>query len=796
MAETLSWWLIVQLLGVLAFPLTWLLFRNLADGGYAFSKVIGLLLVGYVYWLSGSAGILPNERLSIVLVALAVGIAGAVIAWRQRAELAALIHRRWPVFLAADAVFLAFLAATALLRSYMPEIDGTEKPMDFAFLNAALRADSFPPEDPWLAGHGISYYYFGHLMVAMMVKLSGVAPAVGYNLGVALVAALAATAMFGLVWNLVARVRPTAAYAVGAGAVVLLLLVSNWEGLFELLAIHDLMPGWLFSFLDIDGLSAAATSSTWYPDEFWFWWRASRIVSGWTIREFPFFSFLLGDLHAHVMAMPFFIAACAFAYNLTQRRMALNQQTWLLMPGTLMLGALLLGSLIFLNAWDMPTAAFVIGLTVLIANLRAGLTPARALLGTIGFMLPFVFFALILFSPFLNSYGSAAKFIAPVMVTRSPEYVVEADMASDPVHLLIAWGALFWLVALFLGVSLVQSRPENLRSWLAPLAPILALLTAWAGAVIYDAGFGGLIDEVGERGSAWISLAILAALFWAAGAAVLARLSSWMEDQSSLVFALSLVVAGVLLILGSELFYVEEFAAARLNTVFKLSFQAWILLAAGTAYGLFHAWQTVTLPRPAVPRRLPAFVPRLAYGGLAAITVLFLAAALVYPVISTANRSEGLTKDQTLDGLAFIRDLRPDEYAAVAWLDENVEGAAVILEAPGPDWGEHARISWRTGLPTVIGWPVHEYIWRGSWGPQDGREADVNSIYISDEAPRVMELLRQYGVEYIVVGAAEQSLYGADVSTKFDQTMEEVARFGGLTIYRVPEEESPGVFQP
>ena len=330
--------------------------------------------------------------------------------------------QRWKHFLAVDALFLVAFAVAAFLRSYVPEIDGTEKPMDFAFVNATLRADSFPPEDPWLAGHGISYYYFGHLITAMAIKLTAVTPAVGYNLGLTLTAALATVVCFGLVWNLLTLAgKGRQAYVFGGIGVVLVLFLANWEGLFELLAVHNLMPGWLYSFLDIDGLDGDKESSSWYPTEFWFWWRASRIVSGWTIREFPFFSFMLGDLHAHVMALPFFVTTLGATLALMQSRMALDWRSWQVAPLATLLLALLTGSLIFLNAWDFPTALVVVALGAAFVNLRSGLSPPQVLLATGTFVASVAAVGLLLFSPFLSSYGSAAKFIAPIMVTPEPD---------------------------------------------------------------------------------------------------------------------------------------------------------------------------------------------------------------------------------------------------------------------------------------------------------------------------------------------------------------------------------------
>ncbi|HEX5939314.1 MAG TPA: DUF2298 domain-containing protein, partial [Dehalococcoidia bacterium] len=600
----------------------------------------------------------------------------------------------------------------------------------------------------------------------------------------------------GLVWNLVTLAgRRRLAYVGGAAAVLFLLFLANWEGLFEFLAVHNAMPGWLYDFLDIDGLDGPKDSGSWYPTEFWFWWRASRIVSGWTIREFPFFSYLLGDLHAHVLALPFFITSIAFALNLFRQPLALGWSTWKQHPLPLVGAALLVGSLIFLNAWDFPTIAFVLGLVAVAVNLRYGLKPQFAVRSAAAFLLPLLALALVLYVPFLTSFGSAAKFIAPVMVTNSPSYVVEQDMASHPVHLLIAWGPLLWLVGLFLAGSLLLSRSVDRRNWQLAAAPLIVIIPIWAGAVIFDSGLVGLLDEIAERGVAWLSFILLAVLFVAAGAAALARLRD-PDEETPILFALGLAWTGLFLILGSEFFYVEEFAAARLNTVFKLSFQAWLLLAASSAFGICYLW----LNRAGLGISLPRWQFTLSaghvYRGLAVASLVFVAAALVYPVIATANRTEGLTRSQTLDGLEYVRDLQPNEYEAVAWLRDNVDGNPVILEAPGPDWGHNARISWRTGLPTVIGWPSHEFIWRGTWSPQAGREADVNSIYISDDQQRVEELLDKYDVRYIVVGSPEQALYGIDVLTKFDSVAEPVASFGTLTIYAVQPSSAEVTIRP
>src|SRR4030042_2992197 len=153
MPESLLWWAAVQLVGVAVTPIALALFRWLPDRGYVFGKSLGLLLVAYVLWVGGLTGVLPNERFSILGIVLALAVVSAGVTWRTRAELDAYPRRQWAYILFAEVLFAVTFATAAVLRSYAPDLASGEKPMNFAFLNALLRADSFPPQDPWLSGH-------------------------------------------------------------------------------------------------------------------------------------------------------------------------------------------------------------------------------------------------------------------------------------------------------------------------------------------------------------------------------------------------------------------------------------------------------------------------------------------------------------------------------------------------------------------------------------------------------------------------------------------------------------------
>jgi YYY domain-containing protein len=393
--QLLAWWLALQLVALVALPFTLRLLRFLPDRGLAFARPVGLLLTVYLFWLLTSLGVIQNTRAQIVFVLLLVAGLSLVLLSRDRslyAELAA----RWRLLLVVEGLFLVAFTLFGVFRAYNPDIAATEKPMEFAFINAILRSKTFPPHDPWLSGYSISYYYLGYVMVAMLTKLSGLASDYTFNLAGVTLFALTVTGAFGVTYNLVAAAQDDRSAvgqatrfvvsrigtAIGLLASLLVALMGNLEGIFELVRAHGGGSEALWRWLDVKNLRATPPSATWYPDDMWWWWRASRVIhdrdalgqSMEVIDEFPFFSFLLGDNHPHVLTLPFVLLALALALNVLLSRFTAQQVTGhegegtglgqglvgflhSLWPGGLLdwlLWGLCLGAIGFLNTWDLP----------------------------------------------------------------------------------------------------------------------------------------------------------------------------------------------------------------------------------------------------------------------------------------------------------------------------------------------------------------------------------------------------------------------------------------------------------
>jgi YYY domain-containing protein len=708
----------MQVVGLAALPFCLLLFRRLPDRGYTLSKAFALLLVGYLFWIGNIVHILPNTRAGISIVLFILLGISALVFWRRRDDLLAFVRERWWLIVATEIVFFLTFITAAYLRSYVSDLGGTEKPMDFMFLNAVIRGKHFPPPDPWLAGKNVSYYYFGYLLVSVMTRLSALAPSVGFNLGLAMIVALAVVGVFGLVYNLAAPREeratqggpgtPAAGFAAavlwrpmicGLIAGFLLAVIGNLEGLLEALAAHGSGAHGFWSWVNIDhqDLLIPYHSTHWYPDHFWFWWRATRILdNGVGIHEFPFFSFLLGDLHPHVMSIPFVLLALGVAQLFLRTDEPLDLVVWLERPFSLAAFAIILGALAFLNTWDMPTMAFVIALTALLRNrLLAEKWSWGIVVDTAGFLAPLFFCAMLAYVPFFfRGFQSQASGFKAV-----------SGPGTGLFHLLLLWGPFAVLVLPYAVWRLRQSdAPITWRAVAWSLAPAAAIVVLWAFWDIFAKLFGGLpsalqpnkaADGLGarlaDRGWNWLTALVLAGslgLLVLALAREVENSKRSIEERLSHIMALALSATAALLILGVEFLFIKDTFDSRMNTIFKLYYQSWLLLSVAGGFALFELARGWRLPRPRAPQG-SSLTLNLTAWSLGEFTVLGLTIA-------------GLGVGISLGGDGFTRVIGATVGGSLFF---GMSAAAVLL--------------WRSSAPrletnsTTLARPL---TWRAAWG--------------------------------------------------------------------------------
>jgi YYY domain-containing protein len=738
--DALAFFVLVEVVGLAALPLAALAFGRLPGAGLGFAKPLGLLLIAWAVWMAASVTPVPYGTATILMAAALLAFAGALAAARQRALSARLAEpgegwwarrraqwlgaralpredpARLRLWIGSEVMFAVAFAAMALLVAYSPDVWGTEKPMDMAFITAANASDSFPPHDPWMSGEDLNYYYLGHLVMAMVIDVTGIRPDEGYNLALALLAALTATAVFTLAGTLWAAARPRLSgvrggpVLVGVTAVVVCVVLGNLAGVREWLDASE-PPG------DYD------------------WFAPSRVIEG-TITEFPWFSFLLGDLHAHVLALPFTVVALAFALQVAIA--GPRGDAVLRGVAEALAAGLAVGVLYAVNSWSYPvTAGLLVGAVLIwLRDPRsAGARPyAIAWLGLV------LLAGIVLVLPFWLEFDPAARGIA-LVEERQPFLPFMGDTG-------LLYGIFAGLLAAAFAARVLTTR-----------RPLRTFVWGLVGAVFA----GSLLAPVDLAGVA----ALAALLAIAVGAMLSPRL------QAPERFLWLLVSGGVACLVIPELVYVRDaFDGSdlfRMNTVFKLGYQAWLLLAVAAACAL--PWASAHLPRRAWPF----------WAALAAILLLL---GLVYPYAGTYARKGAFGRSPTLDGLAWLRSSSPGDPAAMAWLRANSPGHAVVLEAVGDDYSAfgHGRISTFTGRATVLGWAGHELQWDHEPGT---RAADVRTLYRTDDLDEARELIGRYGVDYVVHGPIERTTYGDAGLAKWEQLGERVFDEAGTSIWRL-----------
>ncbi len=674
LTEIIVWYALILAIGMAAFPIVSMVCKNISDRGYCISKIAGILILSYLAWILSYP--LSFSRVTVLLALAILCAASLLCIIYGKSE----IHVRRDVIIRNEIVFFVAFIVFLAIRAYGPEIiDFGEKFMDFAFLNAVMRSSHFPPHDPWFAGGLLDfYYYFGYLTVAVPSKISGTSTAVTYNLGLVTFAALAANAAFGIGYDLTKKI------GYGVWTMIFVVFIANAHIVFDMAA--RLWNLRIASHEQIFGL-----------------WESTRIIPD-TINEFPYFSFTFGDLHPHVISIPFQLLLLVLMLNIHRSDESgmriYGEGAVHILAGTL-LSALALGVLFPVNAWDYPTYLIIFASIVLVQQYHAAsLRNAPVPIATVAIL------SVLLFMPFyLDFQGAGASGIGIVYQhTLLPDF--------------IAIFALF----LFLIFSFLFLHSDLDRRYVVALIPVAAL-----------------------------SLIFFQTLIITIPLTLLCTYLLFHDDKKSDRFVMVLVLIGSLLAIFCEIFYLDDHFGApneRMNTVFKLYLQIWILWGIAAGYCMYRSISSLKhASRRSKTIWIVFFCILLTSSGMCSLTI-------------TAERISLDHNPRSLDGTAYLNLSDKGEYLAISWIRREIAGTPVILEAPGGNsYSTDSRVSAFTGLPTLIGWRWHEIMWGRGWDEIGPRVKDTDTIYNTHDVPLAIDLLNKYNVSYIYIGGAERERY-------------------------------------
>ncbi|MFN2216051.1 MAG: DUF2298 domain-containing protein, partial [Anaerolineales bacterium] len=800
----LVWYLFIFVLGVIAYPIVRLAFPGLKDHGYPLSRMVGLLLFAWLSWLAGSLGLTYNRSI-IGLVLLLLVLVGGVLAYRQRKELASELKQRWRYFLLVEILFLSFFLLDLAIRLGNPDLwhpyKGGERPMDFSYFNAVLKSTTFPPYDPWFAGGYINYYYFGYVIVGTPVKLLGIVPSIAYNFILPTLFAIFAVSAFSIGWNLLSKkdedesswnnIFKRPAFLAGGASASAMVLLGNlgiirmfYQGFQRIVAPGgDITSGTVFQHLwwAVQGFAKAiAGSALPYITGDWYW-LPSRVIPAAgdvePITEFPLFTFIYSDLHAHMIALPITILAIAWVISVVH-----SFGKWKDWVGTIIgmgLGAVIIGSLKPTNTWDYYTY-LVLGLLALlygifrspqvkswIAGFPGWINKAITSFIAIGSL---VFLSVLFFVPFSKWYSQAYGSVEYWQYSHTP-------MSSY----LTQWGVFLFLIISWLVWETRQWLAETPLSSLGKLKPYRGLIVAGIFVLIL------MILALLFTGVtiAWLVLPLAA---WAA----VMILRKGMPDSKRMV--LFFVGTAMVLTLVVEIIVLKG-DIGRMNTVFKFYLQAWVLL--GLSAAAAGGWLLTE-----VPKWKPNWQTAWMFVGSA--LVISAGMFLILGGLDKIRDRWVTAAPHTLDSMAYMQyasyadfgqtlDLSQD-YDAIRWMQENIIGSPVIVEANVPEYRWGSRFTIYTGLPGVLGWNWHQRQQRVFVSDQVFRRVEeINNFYLTADPVEAVSFLQKYNVHFIVVGQLERAEYH-DIDSN-DAGIRKFEQFDGVLWLEVYRESDTVIYQ-
>lgn len=681
-----------------------------------------LLLLLAVWGLGHLWGAGPGR--AAVLAWLALGGLAALRAARRGVSVGRILAyrdstggSRLSAQLALDGLTLVLLLGFVAFRRWVPEMttypidsSAAEKFMNMMLFWSSWHAPGLPPEDYWLAGHSVSYYYWGHFHWAWLGRAGGFPAAIALNLALA----RAVTQVFEGAFLLARSLRLPMGWAAACGVAV------GWAG--NPSAVGEWLRTW----------QTSAAGYEWAAYDFW---KPSRAIADSVIGEFPAFSAILGDFHAHHLALPWllgWLALCVSAPRLLEApwkvgRAGIAALLWIAFG----LAAALA------NLWNLSLVAFGAGLLLLWAagrGWRQGVAVAAltALLAV----------AIALGARLLLGGDAQPLPAAGAEGGRLPLAWLPGELRSSCGQLFSMWGLPLAVLALAGGVRAARDPRRGRAAW---------ILAGW-----------GVLALAGALLPSWVGPAVwLAVICWVLG------LATGAGPPLSRAQALVLI-AGCTVVLGLEIVFVDDAYAGeyqRYNSYFKLSYPLWALFTAGAFAAARALWHLPRAPLRAAVRT-----------GL----LLVLASALVYPACAiparllAARRGDDLPRRPTLNAVAFLAHRPPwsEEAPMLEWIRRHVPPGGIVAEGIGDGaYGYGGRVASLAGRPIPLGWAHHERQWRGLRGHELAaeRERAVDGLYRA-ATPEVMRAAAAaLGVEWVLYGIVERERYAAEGGTVLER---------------------------
>ena len=756
------WLLLIELIGISTFVIFLKPFKAIPDKGYSISKPLGILLLSLVTWLISSSKTIPVTETTAILLLIGLAACSALVGTIKWRFIKQIIKHNYRIILLTEAVFLLIYLVFLTIRYLDPGIDHTEQPMDFAFLNASINTLTGQPLDPWFKGEVISYYYFGYWIFGTLTKISQLPSFASYNLALATIPAITGSILFALTAIFLKISRQKFDFRVISCSLIAAacgVFMANLQGILEFFRINSVGSVGFWKKVCIDGMQNPVMTSvdSWRPTDFWWWFKTSRIINyfgptcedeglDYTINEFPFFSYLLGDLHPHVMVTPFFLVFLYLVYDLFKRDVSKRPDVtyW----SKVVLVGSTFGCVCFINMWMLPICASVLLGVCFLKWLSPQPITKITLVKSMSLILGV---SILILLPYVWSFQSSVSGLSRTVYQTST------------IHGIVLWGPLL-ILSLPQVIWNFGTTPIG-KSWKSDIALSLAIAgMPWLIRFLIPA------SNIGLEANSMFSFAIPVTILCLISNLTLLNLVR-REGLSHRNLILSIFSISMLLILVPELFYIGDVYGNRMNTVFKLHYPVWIFLSICSAYSIYQ-WTKGSIRTPKFFKYLYTLI-----ACLMLICAFYYSPAAAMTKISESNISGFRDSDS---------GLKESELSALKFAKSNIDINQGILESVG-EWDGSGFISRNTGIANIVNWPGHQNQWRDSNPEIYQRATDVEIIYSTTNIDQAKSLLYKYEIDFVYIGRQELNQYTNNQLVKFGSMGTLV--FGSMDNIRIIEIE-------
>lgn len=761
MQEIILWILTIQILGLFTFPVCCLFFGKLPDKGYSASKVLAIAILGYAVWMVSLLNIWDYSRVQVLMLLtililielICIKLSILKIPWEW------LKYNKKNLILI-DLIFISSFLMCSFFIAQNPAIELTEQPMDFMILNSIMIIGNLPPEDLWLASYHVNYYYFGHLLVSLVGTLLTTSPSITYNLGLALICASSSVVLYGIAYNCLQLSQARYSRVLALIPPLLIMGAGNQLGLLELFRSINLYSQRLSGWISIENLSYVMNKPfTLFPVEYAWWWRSSRIINDsdnngvvldYTITEFPIFSFLIGDLHAHLLSVPYLllifypiILLCYF-YNPFKHNSKYE------VGRIILICSFLVAISVLINPWNLPISLVVIGCALIYYLNRELDFKIQNVLKGAGLIIAIVILVCCLVLPFIWHYQTINSSIA-----------LNTTLNTRISHLMLVNG--LWILGsiIIYSYSLLIIKPNlgtvNYREIVIPVILGLVPLLAWTLLISFNSAEPKSLNLIGSKLLLTLPLSFLIGI----SLFIVFNANKLLGKQHALVFTHVLFAAGYLMVTISELFYLVDVFNNRMNTVFKFYYQSWFFLGISVTFFLIF----LLLQKPVRKVKKEQYYKRIA--------IFVMSCALIGPLYFSI--AVGVTHDWksvselSIDGEDFLKINHPYEYEAIKWL--RSQPSQTIAEYYGYDYSKHGRLSSFAAHQSILGWPGHQIQWRNPNNIITDRQLDIDQLYTTTDINSLNYLIDKYQIGMITVGPLEHATYGVNTEYMFSELL-------------------------